>query len=388
MLLLYRLANGFVELEISGENAECFINICVKNGITLWHIRRSGKKLYCRMTVKCFKAVRTAVSGKRLKIHITKKIGLPFLAARYRKRYGILVGVVIFFAVLKLLSCFVWTIDVVGNERVNTEKILAACTQLGVKEGMKKRGFNPKNAGQKLLLSVDGLSWAAFNVEGCKITVNVSEMKDSLKENSEPSNLKAKADGIITKIDVTAGNCVVKAGDTVKKGDLLVSGVIENENNVKFVHSIGKIEAKTQREITVSAGYVKKEKVKTGKVINKRVIELFGFKIPLYLGCVNEEYESSLKTERVSLFGNGLPLRIYTRRFEILEEKTEKLDKKHLENELLRLFAERVRVEKTGDFEVENREFDEIEGGMRLKTLISASEDIASEDILLFNTGN
>ena len=47
----------------------------------------------------------------------------------------------------------------------------------------------------------------------------------------------------------------------------MVSGVVENENNVKFVHSIGKIEAKTQREITVSAGYVKKEKVKTGKAI-------------------------------------------------------------------------------------------------------------------------
>ena len=71
-----------------------------------------------------------------------------------------------------------------------------------------------------------------------------------------------------------------------------------------------------------------------------------------------------------------------------MEEKTEKLDKKQLENELLRLFTERVKVEKTGDFEVENREFDEIEGGMRLKTVISASEDIAAEDILLFNTGN
>lgn len=388
MLFLYRLANGFVELEISGDNAENFINICVKSGITLWHIKRSGKKLYCRMTVKCFKAVRTAVSGKKLKLHITRKFGLPFLTARYKKRYGILAGAVLFFAILKLMSCFIWTIDVVGNEKVKTETILTACAKLGAREGMKKHGFNSKNAGQKLLLNVDGLSWAAFNVEGCKITVNVSETEESLKQNSEPSNLKAKADGIITKIDVTAGNCVVKVGQTVKKGDLLVSGVTENENGVRFVCSMGKIEAKTQREITVSAGFVKKEKMKTGKTVSKRVVEFFGFKIPLYLGCVNEEYESELKTKRISLFGSGLPLRIYTRRFELMEEKTEKLSRKQLENELLRLFEEKIQVEKTGDFKVKNREFDEFEGGMRLKTVISASEDIAVRDILLFNTGN
>ena len=388
MLFLYRLANGFVELEISGDNAEVFINICVKNGITLWYIRRSGKKIYCRMSVKCFKAVRSAVAGSKVKIHIIKKYGLPFLTARYKKRYGILVGAVIFFGILKLMSCFVWTVDVAGNERVSTEKILTACEELGVKEAMKKHGFNSKNAGQKLLLKVDGLSWAAFNVEGCKITVNVSEIKESIKKNSEPSNLKAKADGIITKIDVTAGNCVVKAGDTVKKGDLLVSGVIENESAVKFVHSIGKIEAKTQREIIVSADYVKREKVKTGKIIKKRVVDFFGLKIPLYLGCVNKDYESKFDTKKLKLFGSELPLKIYTRTFELMEEKTEKLNKKQLENELLGLFEEKVKVEKIGDFEVENREFDEIQGGMRLKTVISASEDIATEDFLLFNTGN
>ena len=181
---------------------------------------------------------------------------------------------------------------------------------------------------------------------------------------------------------------MVKAGDTVKKGDLLVSGVIENESAVKFVHSIGKIEAKTQREIIVSADYVKKEKVKTGKIIKKRVVDFFGLKIPLYLGCVNKDYESKFDTKKLKLFGSELPLKIYTRTFELMEERTEKLNKKQLENELLGLFEEKVKVEKIGDFEVENREFDEIQGGMRLKTVISASEDIATEDFLLFNTGN
>ena len=47
-----------------------------------------------------------------------------------------------------------------------------------------------------------------------------------------------------------------------------------------------------------------------------------------------------------------------------------------------------MKLEISGDFEVKNREIDEIEGGLRLKTVVSAEENIAVQDIMLFNTGN
>ena len=67
---------------------------------------------------------------------------------------------------------------------------------------------------------------------------------------------------------------------------------------------------------------------------------------------------------------------------EVILSKEELL--KELEVELTRA----VQVEKIDDFEVKNREFDEIQGGIRLKALISAEENIAVEENMLFSTGN
>ena len=70
-------------------------------------------------------------------------------------------------------------------------------------------------------------------------------------------------------------------------------------------------------------------------------------------------------------------------------EETEKnFDRTSLEAELERLFSEQVKLEISGDFTVKNREIDEIKGGLRLKTAVLAEENIATQDIMLFNTGN
>ena len=185
-----------------------------------------------------------------------------------------------------------------------------------------------------------------------------------------------------------SGNCVVKVGDTVGSGDLLVSGVIERADNTKFVHSSGSITAKIEKEITVSATYERKVTVKTGERKRKSVFSFFGIKIPLYLGCENGSYESRLEVKQASLFGRRLPIRLYNGYFEKTEEKTVILSKNELLEELETLLQRQAEVENISDFEVKNREFDEIQGGISLKAVISAEKDIAAQEILLFNAGN
>ena len=388
MLWIYRFICGFLTVEVSGDIAENILNICAKNGIPLWGIKRTGKKLCCRMTIKSFKLLPKVRKNSGIRIHILKKYGIPFIAARYKKRYGIIAGAAIFFGLLKLMSLFVWSIEVEGNKTVSASEITAACEEIGVYEGMNKKDLDPKNAGQSLLLKCGRLAWASFNLEGCRLTVNVTEAKPKAEDNSIPTNLKAAADGIITKIYVTSGNCVVKVGDSVAKGDLLVSGIIENENGTRFVHSIGKIEAVTEREIILDGSFEKKETVKTGEKKKKSALYFFTFKIPLYLGKVSGGYESRTEVKSVKLFNKSLPIRLYTKTFEITEDRTVRLSREQLENELLKRYNEYAKVENISGFEVKNREFDEIEGGIRLKMVICGTENIAGQDVMLFNTGN
>ena len=388
MLWLYRFIIGYLEVEFSGDVAEVILNICAKQGISLWSIKRRDRKIRGFITVRDFKTLPRVAKKSGIRVHILKKRGFPFIVRRYKKRLGIPVGAAIFFCFLELMSCFIWTVEVSGNKGVPEKDILAACEKIGVKEGAKKSSVNPKTAKQELLLELDKLAWASVNIEGCRVTVNVSEAAQKAEENGTPTNLKAAADGIITKINITSGNCLVKPGDTVAKGDLLVSGVIERADSTDFVRSVGSITAKTERELTVSAYYKRNISEKTGRIKRKRVLTFFGVDIPLFLGRENGSFKSRTEVKEASLLGKSLPIRLYTKYFEMTAQKEVILSKEELLKELEGELTKAVQVEKIADFEVKNREFDEIEGGIRLKAIISAEENIAVEENMLFSTGN
>lgn len=388
MLFFYRLWRGFLRIEIRGDIAEKLLNICAKNGIPLWNIKRRGKVIRCYIAVGDFKRLPRLIIKSGLRVHILDRYGLPFFTERYKKRYGIPVGAAVFFAFLTFMSGFVWSVEAAGNGNISENEIIAECRELGITEGMRKGEISPASAKLQLLLKDNRLSWCAFNIEGCYLTVDVTEAKKKEEDNSVPTNLKAAADGIIKKIDVTAGNCIVKVGDTVAAGDILVSGIAERAEGTRFVHSIGSITAATEREITVTANYRQKITLKTGKKKTKRVLSFFGIKIPLYLGCEKGTYNAETSVKALKLFGKKIPIAIYEKRFEFTVETEKNYDRNALEKELERLFSEKVKLEISGDFQVKNREIDEIQGGLRLKTVVSAEENIAVQDIMLFNTGN
>lgn len=388
MLWLYRFIIGFLEVEFSGDITEVILNICAKNGISLWNSKRKNGKIRCYITVRDFKALPKIAVKSGIRVHILKKRGLPFIINRYRKRFGIPVGAALFFGIIYIMSCFVWSVEVNGNKRVGEGEILSACEKIGIKEGTLKSKLYPQIAKQELLLEVDKLAWASVNIEGSRVTVEVTEAEKEKPDNSAPTNLIAAADGKILKLDITSGNCVVKAGDTVAKGELLVSGIIERADSTKFVCSEGTVTAETQRIIEVKAYYKRTVSEKTGRVKKRNMLSFFGLKIPLYLGSVNGDFESRYTVKSCYLLGKKLPVRLYTKYCEMTDKKEVIVSKNELLNELEELLKEAVGREKITDFEVKNREFDEFDGGISLKALISAKENIAKPEILLFSTGN
>ena len=367
MLFIYRFRRGFLRIEIRGDIAEALLNICAKNGIPLWSIRRRGSVIRSFISVSDFRRLPALVAGSGLRVHILARYGLPFFTERYKERLGIPVGAALFFAFLSFMSGFVWSVGVEGNSAISKNELLAECRDLGIYEGMRKSDISPAGAKLQLLLRDNRLSWCAFNIEGCYLTVDVTEAKRKEEDNSVPTNLKAAADGIIKRIDVTSGNCIVKVGDTVAKGDILGSGIEERADGTKFVHSAGRVTAVIEREITVTAKY----KQKTAVLVSE-----------------SKPYRASTHKKVLKLFGRELPAALYEKRFEFTEETEKNFDRTSLEAELERLFSEQVKLEISGDFSVKNREIDEIKGGLRLKTAVLAEENIATQDIMLFNTGN
>ena len=85
MLFIYRFRRGFLRIEIRGDIAEALLNICAKNGIPLWSIRRRGSVIRSFISVSDFRRLPALVAGSGLRVHILARYGLPFFTERYKE---------------------------------------------------------------------------------------------------------------------------------------------------------------------------------------------------------------------------------------------------------------------------------------------------------------
>lgn len=386
MLFLYRFICGYLEIVFYGEYPEKVLNLCAKNRITLWNSKYKSGKIFTKIMVADFLKLPNLIKNTGIRCHIIKKHGLPFFIKRYKKRMGMVVGIFLFVGILYFLSQHIWIIEVTGNKKVSDIEILKYCYSMGIKGGMSANKINAKIMAQELLLKTDKLSWASFNIEGSKLVVNVSETKKN-NGSYNPTNLKATADGIITHLDVTSGNCVVKLGDTVKKGDLLVSGIIEGANGTRFVESKGLVVAETEFEITVTEDFKQNIYFKTGKEKVKKVISFFEFKIPLYLGKEKGSFSTKLNIKHLKMFGKKLPIVIYSKRFTFLKPQEITYNEKQLENLLKKQLNEKIKNQDLKDFQIKNTEISVSKEKMQLKAQIIAKKDITKSENLIINIG-
>ena len=227
-----------------------------------------------------------------------------------------------FFVFLFFMSRFIWSVEVVGANEQNKLKAEKALDEIGIKNGVLSEKIDVKNLRNELLLKVNELSWAAINIEGCDVTVNVTETEKKDNILNEPSNLVSEYDGIIVSVEAIKGSAAVTVGEAVRKGDLLISGVLEyNDLYTELVRARGKVMAEITESIKVSQPLKVTEKVKTGEEKKLTLIDFFGLKIPLFLGGVNGKFEVSSTKTPVKLFGKKLPIEIITNKYSFYEEE-------------------------------------------------------------------
>lgn len=385
MIWLFRYLKGYLYIEISGENAEQLLNVASKNRISLWNLRYTKGKIIGCVSFADFYRLRIHKRKLKIKIKIIKKCGLPLKTARFKKRAGLLVGAIIFFVILKFLSGFIWCVEVEGNKTVKSEEIHKICTEIGVREGAKIKNTDAIESAQNLLLNMPSLAWASVNIEGCRATVNVTEIKDVGEDTSVATNIKAGADGEIIKISATSGTVCVKVGDIVKKGDLLVSGVNEKGENGVFVHSSGIITAKVRKTYVSSGNFNQKIMKKTDEESRKYVLDFFTLKIPLYLGQETQPYVCTVESKRLKLFGCSLPVSVISKKFQYCNVGNVTYTEEELTQMLKKANNESLENECKNGYTIIEEKVVTTSDGIRVETIIETIEDIAVQEVIIIN---
>ena len=389
MLRLLRYFSGYLLIKINGDGSETFLNRCISKGINIWNLHYKNGLIYGYVAVKNFKKMFMLRHKINCKIKIVKKCGLYFRVKNYKKRIGIFVGVAVFISILSFLCNFVWVINIEGNNNITTDEIIDICDMIGIREGIRKSDINSKYDPQRLMLAQNKIAWCSFNIEGCLLTINISEIITSDKSDRKtPTNIKATTAGKIKKIDAISGDVLVKIGDIVSENDLLVSGVIQNDAGSHFVYSEAKIIAETTRTFSAQGEFVQKHLTPTGNTKQHIIVDFFNIKIPLYLENPKGEFENIKSSNHLKLFNKKIPIKIFCQKYNILQKENVSYTSAQLEEKLYLDIQKQVDNFDFINFKEKARESVFTDKGLLLKITYTCEENIALQDTILLSKEN
>lgn len=290
LLSLWNYIRGYVIIIVEGYYLEKFLNICIHRQIFLWDIKKlKNCKMVLKISINGFKAIRPVAKKTKCRVRILRKKGVPFIVNRYKGRKAFVLGAVVFVTAFYLLISFIWSIELIGNKKIETGFILQRLETFGVKPGVIKYGIDTEKIANGMMLDINELAWIGVSIKGTKLKVEISERvkPPDLVPKQIPCNIIAKRDGVIKNVIAKAGQEKVKEGDTVVKGQVLISGTVDNKDTKiepRQVHAIGTIKARTW--------YEKESPVKT-KVIEKQ-----------RTGRIKDNYSTNIFTKKINLFHN------------------------------------------------------------------------------------
>lgn len=322
---------GYLFIEMSGFSPERFLNMCTVHEIELWKVANTGPAYQFFMTVPGFRKIKPLVRKSKVRLRILKKFGLPFFLYRNRKRKFYAAGLFGFFFILYALSLFIWDIEFNGNQMYTYDTLLKYCESEQIHYGMMKSKIDCDLLEESLRTAFPEITWVSARVSGTRLLVKIKEnevLSEIPVKDETPCDIVAEKDGIITSMVVRSGVPKVTVGDTITKGQVLVSGALpiigdsEEIVNTHYVRSEADIRAKTEyhekrriplyRNIDVETGRIRKglyvkafessfllirprpEGTFWKKTMEEEQLHLFqNFYLPIYIGKITgKEYIS------------------------------------------------------------------------------------------------
>ncbi len=390
-ILLYKLI-GYIRINVEGFYIEKFINICRQNGIFLWGIKREKASImHTNISIKDFKKIKRITKQINCRVHIERKKGLPFFLDRYKKRKIFVIGLIAILLIIFGTSNFVWNIEVVGNEKINKDELIQELKEQGLEIGTPKRKINKNEIINTIRLKRNDVSWVGINIKGTNVTVKIveTEEKPEIINQDEYCNIVANKDALIQKIDSTKGTSVVKEGDLVKKGSILIGGWMEGKyTGVRYVHGAGKVMGKVWYTETARV-QLKEEKIeKTGKEEKKYKINFNNFQINLYKTLSKfEKYDTIYTDKKVKIFSDFyLPVSFTEcNNFETIS-KTEEYTQEEAKNIAIERAEKKLAEQVTNSDDIQDKKINVITTNdyVEVEVIYEVLENIGTEEKIVF----
>ena len=313
---MFNKFNSVSKFVVSGKRVLEYINAIRDSSIVCSWLGCKKDLYYGRVYTKDIPYLKQLAQDMEVEFLEKSRRGLFHFLGKYKKRYGIYIGVVIALTIWTILSNVVVTITIEGNENVSDSAILSCLQDMGLKKGAYIKDIDFKSCEYALRLNLDDIAWASIRHSRGRLVVSVNETvnKPTMLQQNIPCNLVSTKSARIVSVKVLNGQLMEVIGNGVKSGDLLISGIVKNEKEVvRYVHAMGEVIGEYQESITLTQPLNDSYVTTSNSTNTYKELELFNLSIPLYIGSkdIQSSYTTT-STEYAKLFGNTIPIGIKT----------------------------------------------------------------------------
>ncbi|MBQ8738066.1 MAG: sporulation protein YqfD [Clostridia bacterium] len=338
---------GYLKITIPKEHKNSAMNAILQNQLSYKRVEFTHDSSI-QITIKASMQdeYKTLFEKEGVLATFGKVEGAVAYLSNYKARLGLIIGVFMVILSVYCSSLFIWRIDIVGNETLSKEEILSMLEDSECYVGAFIPKINYDSLHNRVILNSPSISWISVNIKGNVATVMIRESeKEKPQDSSEYANIVSKYDAQIVLVKLFEGEKKVFVGDTVKKGDLLISGIMDSQSlGTRYVEAKGSVMGYVNKSISVKIPLQYEKKVYQKDSYIEKNIKIFNKSIKFSLKGRNEEAfcDKIIKSNRVKLFGKiEVPIEITTTEYLPYESQ----DATYTYNEAVDIAFSRLREE-------------------------------------------
>ncbi len=277
MLHWVQYIRGYVKIRVWGYSTERLLNLCGNHDILVWDIVNHGDHDTMKISVRGFFALKPLLKKTGTRAAVLQKYGLPFFMSKMQKRKMFVAGLLGCLLFWVIMAGYIWNIEIEGNYVLTEDVLMDYLDEKGVHVAMKKSRLQIEGLEKALREDHDIITWTSVQVKGTTLLIHIkeNEMPDyeqNMQQAQEDGiDLIATRPGTVSYIITRSGVPQVALGDTVEKGDVLVSGAVPvyNEDTTvrkyQFVQSDADILLRYTESLSVKRDILYDEKLYSGR---------------------------------------------------------------------------------------------------------------------------
>lgn len=213
---------GILKVKINGLNSDKIINRLIDSGVILRDLKQKRKGVEFIISESDERELKTICKRFHKKYEIISRSNFINFIKHLKFYFGTFLAFCLIFVFVFSFNSYIYKINVQISSDLDfkVEDINELLVKNNITIGTRKKNINEKELQNLILSSLE-------NVAGCTVKKNGNVLDviiypAVMKEENNINDMVSNFDAVITDVKVFSGEANVKAGDIVRKGDILI----------------------------------------------------------------------------------------------------------------------------------------------------------------------